>query len=105
MVQQQQVPAPINPVHRSITTLDQDMQANLQRTELSDEKKMGQYNQVLQHHLEYHDHLRTPPPPPPVAASKDIETEVLETVPLKFSKKAFTLLDGTHQKATEHELE
>ena len=92
MLQQQNESAPVNPVHCSIATLDQDMQAILQRTDLSNEEKVGQYNQVLQRYLECHDHLCSPPPPS-VAASKDIQTEVLEMVPLKLRHKAATLLE------------
>ena len=83
-LQQQQVPAPVNPIHRNIFTLDQNMQAILQRTDLSDEEKVRQYNQVLRRSLEYHDHLRAPPPATPSVTtplSKDIEEEVLAIVP------------------------
>ena len=94
---QQQVTAPVNPVHRSIATLDQDMQTILQRTDLSDEEKVRRYNQVLQRFLEYHDHLRAPPPPPPVTTttSKDIEDEVLAIVPKQsmMKRKAQALLE------------
>ena len=93
---QQQVPAPVNPLHRSIATLDQDMQAILQRTNLSDEEKVRQYNQVLQRSLEYHDHLRAPSPAPPATTTlKDIEEEVLAVVPKQsmMKRKAQALLE------------
>ena len=94
---QQQVPAPVNPIHRSIFTLDQDMQAILQRTDLSDEK-VRQYNQVLRRSLEYYDHLRAPPPATPSVTtplSKDIEEEVLAVVPKQsmMKQKAQALLE------------
>ena len=102
MLQQQQVPAPVNPLHRSIATLDQDMRGILQRIDLSDEEKVRQYNQVLQRYLEYHDHLRPPPPAlPATAASKDIEEKLLAVVPKQsmMKRKAQALLERIKRQA------
>ena len=60
----QPVAAPIHPIHRSISTLDRDMQNILQRSDLTDEEKIHQYNQILQRYLQYQDHLRAPNTPP-----------------------------------------
>ena len=66
----QQMSIPSNAVHRTIATLDQDMQAVLDRQDISDEDKVRHYNQILQRYLEYHDRLKStaapsPPPSPP----------------------------------------
>ena len=60
MMLQPTITAPVNPIHRSIVTLDDDMRTVLDRRDLSDEEKVRQYNQILQRYLEYHDHLKTP---------------------------------------------
>ena len=62
MMQQGTAPmtAPVNPIHRSIVTLDDDMKTVLDRRDLTDQEKVRQYNQILQRYLEYQDHLRTP---------------------------------------------
>ena len=89
----QQVTAPIHPIHRSMSTLDRDMQNILQRTDLPVEEKVRQYNQILQRYLEYQDHLRIPTAPPPMTISKDIEQEVLSTIPKTMRRKAENLLE------------
>ena len=78
----QQVPAPTNPIHRSIATLDQEMRAILERNDVSDEEKVRLYNQVLQRYLEYHDHLRTGlVTKTNQTVPKAMQEEVLHTVP------------------------
>ena len=91
--------APVNPTHRSIATLDQEMRTMLDRHGLSDEEKVRQYNQILQRYLEYHDHLRVPSTSSPITnASKDIHDEVLQTVPKSMKRKAEAILERiSHQ--------
>ena len=89
----QPVAAPIHPIHRSISTLDRDMQNILQRTDLSDEEKIHQYNQILQRYLQYQDHLRAPNIPPPMSITKNMEQEVLSTIPKTMRRKAENLLE------------
>ena len=97
----QQVPAPTNPIHRSIATLDQEMKTILERSGLTDEEKVRQYNQVLQRYLEYHDHLKTPlisntnqtVPNTNQTVPKAIQEEVLHTVPKTLRRKAETILE------------
>ena len=55
--------APVNPLHKTISTLDQDMDNILQRQDLVDADKVRLYNQVLQKYLEYQDHYRFPEQP------------------------------------------
>ena len=86
--------APVNPTHRSIATLDQDMQTILSKTALTDDEKVREYNQVLQRYLEYHDHVRSPPPPAVQStSSKDIQEEIIHTVPPKMKRKADAILE------------
>ena len=86
--------APSNPLHRSINTLDQAMQNILQRTDLSDQEKVTQYNNVLQ---KYHDHLRLPTKNATAQAvdehRDDVHQDILETVPKTMKPKAQSFLD------------
>ena len=89
--------APSNRVHRSINTLDQDMQNILQRTDLSDQEKVTQYNSVLQKYLDYHDRLHIPTKNATAQAvdehRDDIHQDILETVPKMMKHKAQSILD------------
>ena len=90
----QQVPAPTNPIHRSIATLDQEMRAILERNDVSDEEKVRLYNQVLQRYLEYHDHLRTGlVTKTNQTVPKAMQEEVLHTVPKTMRRKAESILE------------
>ena len=90
----QQIQAPVNPMHRSLHTLDQEMQSILNQHHLSDEEKVEQYNQVLQRYLEYHNHLRTPVPPPSKEAQlPNLQNKVMNTVPTVMKRKAEALLE------------
>ena len=93
MLQQMSIPA--NPVHRTIATLDQDMQAVLDRQDLSDDDKVRHYNQILQRYLEYHDRLKSTAAPSSLrdATSNNMEQEVLTLVPDKWKHKAHTILE------------
>ena len=71
-----------------MTTVYRDMQNILQRTDLSDEEKVHQYNQILQRYLEYQDHLHAPTVPPPMSITK-----VLSTIPKTIQRKAENLLE------------
>lgn len=96
--------APTNPLHRTISTLDQEMRSILDRQGLSDEEKVRQYNQILQRYLEYHNHLQpslTTPTPTPIPAMKNVNEEVLQTVPKTMRRKAQAILERvTHQPNT-----
>lgn len=101
----QQMSAPVNPIHRSIANLDQDMQAILQKTNLSDQDKVREYNQVLQRYLEYYDHVRNPiptlptPHSTPSQSSRSVRDEVLRTVPKTMKRKAEAVLDRIENQA------
>ena len=96
---------PINPLYKNISELDNDMQAVLQRTDLTDREKVQKYNNVLQRYLEYQDHHRFPTEqsiqqqpqqqqqPPESIRSPDIEADILNTVPKTLRRKAQALLD------------
>ena len=96
----QQVTAPVNPIHRSIVTLDDDMRTVLDRRDLSDDEKVRQYNQILQRYLKYHDHLRTPSLRKESTQVK--EEDVVRTVPLKFRAKAENLLKRIEREPNMH---
>ena len=96
----QQVTAPVNPIHRSIVTLDDDMRTVLDRRDLSDDEKYRQYNQILQRYLKYHDHLRTPSLRKESTQVK--EEDVVRTVPLKFRAKAENLLKRIEREPNMH---
>ena len=87
------VTAPIHPIHRSMSTLVRDMPNILQTTDLADEEKVHQYNQILQRYLEYQDNLRASTVPPPMSITKDMEQEVLSTIPKTMRRKAENLLE------------
>ena len=85
---------PVNPVYRTLNTLDRDMDAILQRSDLTDSEKVKQYNQVLQRYLEYQD--RQPAAPQPTAAPTprhDFEGDLMHTVPKTMQRKAKALLE------------
>ena len=88
-----QVTDPIHPIHRAMSTLDRDMQNIVERTDLTDEEKVRQYNQILQRYLQYQDHLRTPAAPVSKNINKDMEQEVLSMVPKGMRRKAENLLE------------
>ena len=100
MMMQPTITAPVNPIHRSIVTLDDDMRTVLDRRDLSDEEKVRQYNQILQHYLEYHDHLKTPSPPKEGNTVKD--DEIIRTVPTRYKGKAENLLKRIEREPTMH---
>ena len=100
MMMQPTITAPVNPIHRSIVTLDDDMRTVLDRHDLSEEEKVRQYNQILQRYLEYHDHLKTPSPPKEANTVKD--DEIIRTVPVKFRGKAENLLKRIEREPTMH---
>ena len=100
MMMQPTITAPVNPIHRSIITLDDDMRTVLDRRDLSDEEKVRQYNQILQRYLEYHDHLKTPSPPKEANTVKD--DEIIRTVPVKFRGKAENFLKRIEREPTMH---
>ena len=87
MMMQPTITAPVNPIHRSIVTLDDDMKTVLDR-------------QILQRYLEYHDHLKAPSPPK--EANTDKDDEIIRTVPVKFRGKAENLLKHIEQEPTMH---
>ena len=86
------VTAPVNPIHRSIVTLDDDMKTVLDRRDLTDQEKVRQYNQILQKYLEYQDHLRTPSLSKVSQNVKEDEEEIVRTVPPKCQRKVENLL-------------
>ena len=94
MMQQGTTPvtAPVNPIHRSIVTLDDDMKTVLDRRDLTDQEKVRQYNQILQRYLEYQDHLRTPSLSKVSQNVKEDEEEIIRTVPPKYQRKAQHIL-------------
>ena len=100
MMMQPPVTAPVNPIHRSIFTLDNDMRAVLDRADLSDDEKVRQYNQILQRYLEYHDHLRTPSSSQEAKTVKD--DEIIRTVPTRYKGKAENLLKRIEREPTMH---
>jgi hypothetical protein len=77
---------PVNPVQRTLHTLDQEMQSILNQTDLSDVEKVERYNQVLQRYLNMHT-------PPPVPKSKDVYNDIMNTVPTVMKRKAEALLE------------
>ena len=80
----------MTPTQRTISRLDEEMENILMRADLSDSEKVSRYNQVLQRYLEYQDRpkLEVPPSPP----AKDIEGEILMTVPKHLRRKADALI-------------
>ena len=86
------VTAPVNPIHRSIVNLDDDMKTVLDRRDLTDQEKVRQYNQILQRYLEYQDHLRTPSLSKISQNVKEDEEEIIRTVPPKYQRKAEHIL-------------
>ena len=100
MMMQPTITAPVNPILRSIVTLDDDMRTVLDSRDLSDEEKVRQYNQILQCYLEYHDHLKTPSPRKEANTVKD--DEIIRTVPVKFRGKAENLLKCIEREPTMH---
>lgn len=87
---------PVNPLHRNISALDNDMKTVLQRSDLSDREKVQEYNQVLQRYLEYQDHYRFSSQHPmsdPPSQVAGIEEDILRTVPKTLRRKAEALLD------------
>ena len=90
----QQMLIPTNPVQHTIATLDRDMQAVLDRQDLSDDDKVRHYNQILQCYFEYHDSLKsTAMPSSGDATSTNTEHEVLSHIPNKWKSKAQTILE------------
>ena len=79
MMMQPPITALVNPIHRLIVTLDNDMRAVLDRRDLSDDEKVRQYNQILQRYLEYYNHLKTPFPSKEANTVKD--DEIIRTIP------------------------
>ena len=100
MLMQPPIRAPVNPIHRSIVTLDDDMRAVLDRRDLSDDEKVRQYNQILQRYLEYHGHLKTPSPSKEANTVK--EDEIIRTVPIKFRGRAEYLLKRMEREPNMH---
>ena len=100
MLMQPPIRAPVNPIHRSIVTLDDDMRAVLDRRNLSDDEKVRQYNQIFQCYLEYHDHLKTPSPSKEANTVK--EDEIIRTVPVKFRGRAEYLLKRIKREPNMH---
>ena len=94
MMQQRTTPvtAPVNPIHRSIVTLDDDMKTVLDRRDLTDQEKFRQYNQILQRYLEYQYHLRTPSLSKVSQNVKEDGEEIVRTVPPKYERKAAHIL-------------
>ena len=87
--------APIDPLHRTLNSLDSDMQSILQRSDMTDEEKVQAYNQVLQRYLEY---KRTggESTKPSVVQTKptfDVEKDVMRTIPKTMKRKAEALME------------
>lgn len=91
----EQMRAPVNPLHRTLSALDSEMQSILQRSDMSDEDKVQAYNQILQRYLEYQ---KTDKKPSQTILEVnnpkiDIEREVMRTVPKTLRSKATSLLE------------
>lgn len=87
---------PVNPLHQTISSLDREMQAILQRGDLADRDKVGEYNRVLQRYLEYQDHHRIPTvqtAPASTTPSPDVEGDILRTVPKNLRQKAEAIME------------
>ncbi len=107
-LQQQQHFSRPSIVEKALNTLDQDMQDILNRTDISSEEKLNQYNQTLHKYLTY-DQKREPmkiqvvqtknaennatvEAVEPVQEKDDIEEEIIETAPKLLQNKAKLLL-------------
>lgn len=91
----EQMRIPVNPLHRTLNTLDSDMQSILQRRDMSDEEKVQAYNQILQRYLEYQK-TDLKPSQTFIDTHKpkiDVEGEVIRTVPKTMRSKAANLLE------------
>ena len=86
---------PINPLQRTLNTLDSDMQCVLQRSDMSDEEKVQAYNQILQRYLEYKKTNEKPLETITVSNKPaiDIKENVLRTIPKTMKRKAEGLLE------------
>ena len=83
----------MNPIQRTISRLDEEMETILKRTDLTDSEKVTRYNQVLQRYLEYQDRPKQERPSTPKPKDiKDIEREVLMTIPKPLKRKAEALI-------------
>ena len=43
----ERIQAPVNPLHKTLNTLDSDMHSILRRSDMTDEEKVQAYNQIL----------------------------------------------------------
>lgn len=84
--------APVNPLHRTLNTLDFDMRSILERNDMSDEEKVQAYNQILQRYLEYN---RTNKETVSIQSkpSFDVEEDIMRTIPKSMKRKAESLLE------------
>ena len=87
--------APIDPLHRTLNSLDSDMQSILQRGDMTDEEKVQAYNQVLQRYLEYKRTGGEPAKPSLVQTKSafDVEKDVMRTIPKTMKRKAEVLME------------
>ena len=87
--------APVNPLHRTLNSLDSNMQSILQRVDMSDEEKVQAYNQILQRFLEYKrtEEGSTKPSIVQTNPAFDVEKDVLRTIPMTMKRKAAALME------------
>ena len=91
----ERIQAPVNPLHRTLNTLDSDMHSILRRSDMTDEEKVQAYNQILHRYLEYQ---RTDKKPVSSTIEEnkpyfDVEKDVMRTIPKSMKRKAEALLE------------
>ena len=86
---------PVNPLHRTLNSLDSDMQSVLQRSDMTDKEKVRAYNQILQRYLEYNRATEESAKPSVVQTNSnvDVEKDVLRTIPKTMKRKAEALME------------
>lgn len=97
---------PTQPYVRRMSDLDERMKDILERSDLNEIEKVKLYNQALQKYIIYEDQSHQPPPPIRVTLNddekrvediaintRDMDAEVLESVPKNYKKKVSLLLD------------
>ncbi len=97
------VPSPVEtiatPVTAALQVLDREMRDILNSPEsYSEDEKVKRYNQTLQRYLSYKHQLLHPPPPSPqqqpqpVEDTKELEQDIVDSVPKKYQSKAKRML-------------
>ena len=83
---------PVNPLHRTMGHLDQEMESILHRSDLNDREKVQKYNQILQRFLEYSGKEREPTSTPPPPSNPLLEQQAIDLAPKALKKKAIALM-------------